>query len=141
MDLLHAQIPQLLSPWYLTRREGETLAALGLIVFGQEAYIHTDKGTRLVEQLRAKYGMRWDATVPGGGRWVVDGHELHAGDALQIMTAEGNWLDVRFEVVFRPGAEAAQRGGRVPVFYFPVAGSQLRCETDWANAIFRCPPR
>ncbi|KKL28601.1 hypothetical protein LCGC14_2373510 [marine sediment metagenome] len=136
-------IPALLDPWYLQHSEARDLRDAGLLVYneGQEQYEHTAEGAAMADNIRALHRMTWDGTILGGGRWVVGTRELHCGDLLQVMLADGTWRYVRFEVEFSGDAAAQATGGRIPALHLAVAGtSSLVCRLPPdQHPLFRWP--
>lgn len=140
VELRH--VPLLLCPFYAHHGDARPLKNDGLLRFNDdhEEYEHTDDGEHVAREIRAAHGMTWDPTIDGGGRWVVQGHGLHCGDALEILLSNGTWLHVRFEVTHSHDPRA--KNGRVPVFYMALAGGgafvcKLSVDTD--RAVFRIP--
>lgn len=136
-----AQIPLLLVPHYASRHDARELERAGLIQYDdqKEEYGHTDEGQAVAKNVREAYGMTWDGQISGGGRWVVAGRELHCGNALEIMLADGSWKSVRFEVEFSGKAKAQATNGRLPVLYIGLAGGgSLICHFD-VDTLFRWP--
>lgn len=134
--------PKLLFPYYLDRAAARPLERAGLLWWdaAQEYWQLTAAGERAAQRIRSEHAMTWDPEIPGGGRWVVEGRELHCGDLLEIMLADGTWRSVRFEVKWDGKPDVC--GGRVPVLHIGLAGgSDLVCGFDVAHGVFRWPRR
>lgn len=41
--------------------------------------------------------LRWDPTDGSPGRWQCGDHGIHAGDAMEVEIAEGQWVSCRIE--------------------------------------------
>lgn len=126
-----------LFPDYASDREARPLISEGLVVLDPdcEEYRHTPEGARQHAILRNRHAMGWRSDIPGGGRWVVQGHQLHCGDPLEVLRPDGTWLPVRFEV-----EKCDANCGRKPVLFLSLGGGgALRCNFEIETACFRLP--
>ncbi len=144
MDALEQRdLATFLFPTYADDREARALVAKDLLVLDPRAeeYVYTAEGERQHAIFRMRHAMTWLGSLPGGGRWIVQGRELHCGDALEVVRDDGTWMRVRFEVKF--GEDRSDgRGGRIPLLFISLGGgSSLRCEFEIESASFRLPPR
>lgn len=133
-----------LSPDYLDHPTARPMVRRELLAYDQdhEVYRCTPRGDDLVKEIRVSHGLHF-VDGSGGGRWCLDGIELHCGNAIQVLLPDGIWLPVRFEIVHSDHVEA--RNGRLPRFYISTAGGPSLAarvdHEDWKRPIFRWPPK
>jgi hypothetical protein len=134
----------LFSPQYLEDSAARSLVRRELLVYDEdhEDYRRTTRGDDLVASIREAHGLTF-VDDSGGGRWHLDGIELHCGTGIQMLLSDGTWLPVRFEVTFGDGSEACN--GRLPRFYVSTAGGcalkGIVDQEQWKWPIFRWPPK